>query len=382
MDVNPKSSGNRIFTTDSLLAFIYLFTNILFIWKYGIEYYGPAWIIPIIYAVIICALIFAPLDKIKLRLSVKAQAIIYFSFVALTAIGLTFLMTRFDPANIGCARFPAMLDWISNLFSGKYPYAPGAFTSGFPFLFISALPFYLLGDIGLYQIFSFIVFAAIIFYKHYGQFIAKLKMLLLLIASPLFMYEVVVRSELFSNMVIILLYLTILQSIFSRKGKAACVILGFIGGLLLSTRGIVLLIYIIFLGSMFRQYHYNYRVFLISLVAGFGLTLLPFMLWNWDCFIDCGPFTVQMWYCPKWLLALSIVASIVCGMSLKSSAKIFFTISVLLFSIVTVSFAIRILEFGFKDTVLQNFYDISYYCLAQPFLLLSFGLAAKARPVK
>jgi len=378
MALDSKPLDKRISPTNVFLICIYLFANLLFIWKYEIEFLWPSWIIPLIYTVIVCLFVFLPLEKIKINLSAKRQFILYFFLVAIIAAGLTFLMTRFNPDNIGLSRFPAIRDWLTNLFDGKFPYTPGAFTSGFPFLFISAIPFYFLGDIGLYQIFSFVIFAAIIYFKHYERFIDKLQILLLLVASPLFIYEVIARSELFSNMVIVILYLTVLESFRGRKGFAAPVMLGLIGGLILSTRGIVLLIYIIFLGYMLRQYRCNYYILMISILAGFGLTLLPFIVWDWSCFIEYGPFTVQMWYCPQWLLALAIIVSFICGMALKSSAKIFITISILLFAIVSVSFSIRIIEFGFRETVLRNFYDISYYCLVQPFLLLSFNLPAKA----
>ncbi len=379
MENNPTAFNERFSLVNKLLAVIYLLTNILFILKYEIKYFEPSWTIPFIYAVIVCAIIFLPLEKIKINLSARKQFIIYFSFIALIAIGLTWLMSQFNPDNIGCSRFPAIRDWLTNLFEGNYPYTLGAFTSGFPFLFISAIPFYLLGDIGLYQIFSFVAFAAIIYFKHDELFVSKIKVLLLLIASPLFLYEVVVRSELFSNMVIVLLYLTVFESFYRRKSYTTAIILGFIGGLLLSTRGIVLIIYIIYLGYMFRRYRFNNIKFLFFMFAGFALTLLPFMIWNWHSFINSGPFTVQMWYCPKWLLAIAIIAAITCGLALKSSAKIYFTIAILLFTVVTVSFGIRLVEYGFKETILRNLYDISYYCLVQPFLLLSFNFTGQRR---
>jgi hypothetical protein len=282
-------------------------------------------------------------------------------------------MFQFDPARIAVGRYPAMYEWITRLLSGEFPYASSVNPSGFPFLFVLAIPFYILGDLGLFQIFSFLVFALIIHLGCSKNDLSRYRVILLLCAAPIFLFEIVVRSDLFSNVVMVMLYLVIFQLYSRNREYIFVILLGLGGGLLLSTRGVVLLIYIIFFLYMIRKHEFKYGVFIISMLAGFFFTLAPFLIWNTDHFIESGPFAIQLSYIPGWVFILSIIASVICGLSIKSLRGVYTAISVMLFGVVFIAFVISIINFGLTESVLGDRFDISYFSFALPFLLISFG---------
>ena len=374
MNPNTTIKNNHPFLFNLPLAFIYLTINLLFVWKYLSNFLSPGWLLPVLYTIITSIILFLPLNKNRIKLPSYNTLLQYFSTVAIFTVFLIWLMLQLDPNQLDVARYPALHNWIDRLLAGEFPYSPGGYPSGFPFLFILAIPFYLMGDLGLIQIFAFVAFSVIVYFKYKNNYIEAFRIIILLIASPIFLYEVAVRSELFSNITAILLYLTLFE-IFcekDKKGLLTLVILGMIGGLLLSTRGIVLIIYIIFFGYMLLRYRYRYIIFGSSIVIGFALTIIPFLIWNCDHFIAYGPLTIQMWYIPAWFLALALICSVACIFIVKTTASAFYAISIILFGIVLCPFMEQVFIHGLTETVMGNFFDISYFCFALPFLLLSF----------
>ncbi len=368
-----ESSRAKIFP----LLFIYTFINVLFVWKYGLQYFPSQLIAPILYVVLSIMILWIVLSpKINIELSPDRQRLLYIGFTFIATIILTVLMFQFDPNNIAVGRYPAMYDWITRLFHGEFPYASPMRPSGFPFLFIMATPFYLLGDIGLFQIFSFIIFAGILYYNFRSSYKTSLRLLILLLISPIFIFEVVVRSELFSNMVIVLLYLIICEKYLSKENAFGQILLGLIGGLLLSTRSIVLVLYILYFIPRIRNEKTNPLIFITSMLFGFLISLIPFAIWNYDYFINSGPLAVQALYAPKWLIVLFIVATIIWAMKIKSTDQFYLAASSMLFIIVFCAFVVYIVKFGFVNSVLYDQFDISYFIFPLPFVLMSLGTTA------
>ncbi len=362
----------KISTANLIRACIYIFMNILFVWKYASDYLPYPVISALIYLGIIITVLYFSLRDNEINLSANVQNRIYFSLVFFSACVLTVIMLQFDPAKIAVGRYPAMYEWITRLLSGEFPYASGVNPSGFPFLFILAVPFYILGDIGFFQIFSFLVFAIIVHLGHRESDLSRFRIILLLMAAPIFLFEIVVRSDLFSNMVMIMLYLTIFQLYNRKREYISPILLGIAGGLLLSTRGVVFLIYIIFFLFAIRRDRFRYGFFIVSMLAGFVLTLAPFLIWDAKRFVESGPFVIQLSYIPVWVFILAIIASVACGLGIKSLKGIYTAISVMLFGVVFVAFVISIINFGLTESVLGDRFDISYFSFALPFLLFSF----------
>ncbi len=362
---------NRIPIHDVCALTIYELINVLFVYKYVSPISSQPVVVSLCYiiaATLFILLLFRHMQSIP---SSKAINIVYFSMLTCLALLLTFLMFQFDPQQIRVGRYPAMHDWITRLFSHEFPYASPVRPSGFPFLFVIAMPFYFLGDLGLLQIFTFMAFGVLLHLRYHQKSINEFRPILLLTVAPMFLYEVVVRSDLFSNMIMLMFYLAMLETFSQKGGRISLSILGIIGGLLLSTRGIVLLMYIAFFGYFFRRRTIHDGLFFMSMLVGFILTLVPFLIWDWTYFMNFGPFSIQLAHIPNWILILSIAASIYCALAVKSLKGIYFSVSLVLFGVICVPFIVAVLNCGWHKTILKDGFDISYFCFTLPFLLIS-----------
>jgi len=362
---------NSISIPDICALTIYELINVLFVYKYTSRISSQPVPISLLYLIVATLFILLLFRRAEFGLSLRAENIIYFSTITFLAILFTFLMFQFDPQKIRVGRYPAMHDWITRLFNCEFPYASRVKPSGFPFLFVMAMPFYLLGDLGFFQIFSFIVFAVLIHLRHHQDSTNRFRCLFLLITAPIFLYEIVVRSDLFSNIVMLMLYLAIFETLSQKEDGVNLFVVGIVGGLLLSTRGIVLLIYIAFFGYFFRRRIIHDGLFLIYVLVGFILTLVPFLIWDWIYFINFGPFSIQLAQIPSWLLILAIASSTYCALNIRSLKGIYSSVSLILFGVVCMAFLIRALDYGWHKTVVGNGFDVSYFCFTLPFLLIA-----------
>lgn len=95
--------------------------------------------------------------------------------------------------------------FIQSLFQGSYPYGAETHLHGygspFPVWQIIHVPFYLLGNVGL----SFSVATLLFIHSAYLQWGSKggYLSLLLLVASPAYLYEVVTRSDMMTNFLLV-----------------------------------------------------------------------------------------------------------------------------------------------------------------------------------
>ena len=350
---------------------IYGFINILFIYKYASRFLTQSWIWILIYSFMMILLILVLYEDLEFNMPYRLQHIIFMSSVIAIAVLLIAAMLRFDPQHIRVGRFPALYDWIARLLSGDFPYISPTRPSGFPFLFAVALPFLLLGDLGFLQIFAFLLYALIIHLRHKENGMNRLRSLIMLTTAPIFLYEIVVRSDLFSNMVFIILYLLICEVSVSHVRTIPLFLLGLLGGLLLSTRGIVLPIYVLYFGYVFKDRLARGFTFASGVLMGFVATLLPFVLWNYGYFIDHGPFSIQMSYLPLWMALLSIIVCTYLALRVNSLQGIYRCITYMLFSIIFVAFVLSVKSNGWHSTIHGDGFDISYFCFTLPFLLLT-----------
>ncbi|MEO0098929.1 MAG: hypothetical protein ABIK99_04490 [candidate division WOR-3 bacterium] len=343
-----------------MLIFVYLFTNSLFLAKYlsRLTDLYPHLIIP--YLIILLTL-FSFSEKINKRFSTR---FLYLSISFATSLLLFLLMHQFNPRDFRIGRYPALLEWLTRFLRGIFPYGGPTRPSGFPFLFLLALPFYLLGDLGVLQIFGFLLFAFILSSKE-GRFFS----LLLLILSPSFLFEVITRSELFTNMTLVLGYLLLFQKKELAIKKRYSFLYGLLGGLLLATRGIVLFSYLLFFPSHFKGEEKKGIIFLSGLALAFLAVNLPFFLWDADSFIRNGPFSIQTGYLPSLLLPIFFLSALILGLNWKKEKEPYGIIALFLFLIVFLAFLLVIIESGFYPALWGSQFDISYFIFPLPFLL-------------
>lgn len=362
---------SKVPKTDFFALIIYLFINTLFVYKYTSRFASTPWLWIAVYLICISALVFLLYKDFDFKPHRKTSNSIFVVFVVFIALILTLIMLHFDPGHIRVGRFPALEDWIARLLNGQYPYISPTRPSGFPFLFLLAMPFYLLGDLGLLQIFAFLIYVLILQSRHGSEGTNRVRTLILLTASPVFLYEIAVRSDLFSNMVLVILYMMFCENR-ARDAKKipALLIMGFVGGLLLATRGIVLLIFALYFGYLFKNQLKRGLFFLTGIITGFIIVILPFALWNIEYFMRHGPFTIQTSYLPFWLSILLVFLCIYFAGRATSPMLVYRYITSILFAAVFIAFVISLIGRGWVDTISGDRFDISYFCFTLPFLLL------------
>lgn len=359
------------------LILMFLFINFLFVYKYSARISDFYLTLSVVYSVTV-VLVIGFILRHRENLQGLNKSAVYFSMVFLLTILYAVAMFHIDPFSTRVGRYPALHTFIHRLLNGDFPYLSGQNISGFPFLFFVLVPFYLLGDLGLFQLFSFVVFSIII-HRKYANENASHIILLMLVLSPAFLYEVVVRSELLSNMVLIVLLFYILERIKPIKSTKVLFFTGILAGFLLSTRGIVLLPYLIFFMFYFKKDIKSLTFFGLSAALGFMITFVPFVIWNKELFLENNPLSVQKSYIPNWLLIISLLVCLVVGYSVNTFKRVYLSISWVLFGVVFLCFTTSMVRDSFNQAVFRSF-DITYFCFCLPFLLLSFELERRSLP--
>ena len=285
------------------------------------------------------------------------------------------LMITLAPETNRVTRLPAIKEWIELLLARKFPW--GTQTqfnpSGLPFLFIVALPFYYAGKLGYLEFVGIALYCTAVIRIHPCAQTRWLQIVTLL-ALPTVFFELLVRSDLFFNMLLGLMGVLLSERYLNtKKPNARFFGLASLFGLALSTRLIVAVLFTAFISYKFRQQKLLGLLFSGVVLTIFGVTLLPFILWNCPSFLAEGPFAIQLSYLPLGSATLCTVAAAFAGSKAIDLSDVLFITGVLLFILVVVAFISAAANLGFNTAVLRDGFDISYFIFCTPFLLLSQG---------
>jgi hypothetical protein len=305
------------------------------------------------------------------RMSLIIAAMALFWIVAL----------RFVPVeNLMLDRWQIVTGWLDNFFNGQYPYTPipsakNHVPGPFPVLFLLAIPFYWLNEIAYFSIAGFVLFSFLLvrIFKGAEGGVASSCVLNLFFALPL-QYEVFARSTLFINAVLILSVMVYYDrgAWSSRRHYVAG---GLVGGLLLSTRSIAVLPFIISFIRLLRDKRPGLRR--LSVLAGtsaavFVMTLLPLYLLYPGEFLLNNPISTENSLLPVWWIGafFFFYACVASWFSRSFFAGIAWS-GILLFLLVSVVFIITVVHFGFTSAFYRSTFDVSYFVLSLPFLIIT-----------
>ena len=282
-----------------------------------------------------------------------------------------------DPYGIQVDRWSALHFPIQNLLSGDYPYSAsthlGGNASPFPVWQVLHIPFYLLGNVGL----SFFV-AVVLFlwscHKVYGND-KTLVISMLICTSAAVWYEVAVRSDLITNL---LLLATIINVVFphlrqqwveEKRWWIACAV-----GLLACTRMLVLIPIALLLLPYFIRMNWRKQISVTLLTfAVFALTFVPFAIWDWQGFFysQNSPWALQTSQGNLADFILFVPLAIFLSMNHKGEAcRYFRNTAVMLVVIVSVTF-VHNMYLGANWNLFSPAYDITYLSTALPFCMLA-----------
>lgn len=292
-----------------------------------------------------------------------------------------------NPYRLQVDRWSAIHNFIDYLFHGIYPYAArthlGGYGSPFPFWQFFHIPFYLLGNVGLSVFFCLFMYFASLYRHITSTSLHQLATLLLL--SPAFIYEVLVRSDLMSNFLLVaamINYLYFNKIELRHHWLSISIMIGF----MLSTRlSAAIPITVYFLYNYLKQIWHVKVMMPIIVVITFTVTFLPFVFWNGHMlfFFQFNPFILQTRQGSFIVIFIFACLLVPLALSWKNNYyKMNRNITFALCSLVAITFIHNMYVTNTWTELFQSRYDISYFNMAMPFLCISICTSSKVNQLK
>ena len=356
---------------------LYILINTLFVEKYVSRVTSLHWIFAIAYIVGVVGFLwvirhYSP--KCKHPFKWFLALLIIFSCIA----GI--LQLSIDPFTLNVDRWSAIHNFLSGMFCGHYPYGQqthlGGYGSPFPVWQILHIPFYALGNVGMSIIIVTILFLWTL-NRLYSPKVALVAGILLCI-SPAFWYEIAVRSDLITNMMLSAL---IAEWLVHKNVKLINNVIGLaiLVGLTLSTRLIAVIPLCVLYGYEFLQLSWKKQsLFLLIILSTFTLTMLPFALWQGSTllFFEYNPFVLQTRQGS--FLVLLIFACGAIGVTIWMHGRMNYRTIItglLLTSLVVMSFVEKMWKENLWTELFSPTFDITYLSVALPFYILYLSLS-------
>ncbi|SHE34609.1 hypothetical protein SAMN05443633_10146 [Chryseobacterium arachidis] len=373
MDIKKVSSNPAFLDIKNYsVFFVYLIVNSLFVIKYGENY-----IIPLLsgYLVMVSGI---SILYIKINLKDIVYKLFFVVGVILFFLFSIYLNYNVDGNSLNVDRWSAMEIGIKAIFNGQYPYNipdhMGRESSNLPMLIVLGMPFYLLfGSVGYLQPFTFLFFTFLIF-KIFSYYRQRLAVLILLFLSPSYLWEVYVKSDLFSNFMIITGFVYLIWRKFLKMKIMKLEIVSFLSALVLLTRFSSVIPLTILLIKKFFEFSGKEKLRFIAVFI-FTISALGYIFFhnapNLEVFLEHNPLIIQGAKQPL-ILSLSYIG-IACILSfrVKSFYDTIFWIGILLFICVFVPFIMFFFEYGYTNMIKNSFFDLSFFNMCMPFVIIT-----------
>ncbi len=259
--------------------------------------------------------------------------------------------------------------------AGENPYSStshmGNYYGSYPFYFILGFPFYVIGEIGWIPIVSLVVFQFIVHFK-FKDHTKTLMAFVLALACLCLPYEIITRSTIFANSVLVLLAILLFQRYWYRKDKVKLGLSAFLVGLLVCTRpifGLVFLIAGIFL--MRKQFSWSKTISAgILSLAGLALPFVHLYVLFPTSIMEYNPVAfMTSHFVPTWFYGIYFLLALALGFMVKRKEQIIPMAAIFLF-LVVLGYAVRyIITIGVHEAIFDHHIDISYFFMAVPFLI-------------
>ena len=356
---------------------LYILINTLFVEKYVSRVTSLHWIFAIVYIVgIVCLLWAIRQYSHKCKHPFKWFLVLLIVFACIAGIS----QLSIDPLSLNVDRWSAIHNFLSGMFCGHYPYGQqthlGGYGSPFPVWQILHIPFYALGNVGMSIIIVTILFLWTL-NRLYSPKVALVAGILLCI-SPAFWYEIAVRSDLITNMMLSAL---IAEWLVHKNVKLINNVIGLaiLVGLTLSTRLIAVIPLCVLYGYEFLQLSWKKQsLFLLIILGTFTLTMLPFALWQGSTllFFEYNPFVLQTRQGS--FLVLLIFACGAIGVTIWMHGRMNYRTIItglLLTSLVVMSFVEKMWKENLWTELFSPTFDITYLSVALPFYIVYLSLS-------
>ena len=357
---------------EKIAILMYLLINVLFIDKYCARV--TEWHIAVSCAYFLCATGVLWLAAKRIEKIQKPHVWLGIGMGCFLMAGIA-LQYVIDPMGLQVDRWSAIHNFLDGMLAGIYPYGQqthlGGYGSPLPVWQILHLPFYLIGNVGLS---IFVVLGLLIWTTSKTRGVkAALGVALLLGSSPALWYEIAVRSDLITNIMLVCViaeWLAYKQLRLEEK----TVFIAVLSGLLLSTRLVAVIPLAVMYGYEFLKMGWKKQLLFVGIVLlCFSLTILPFVFWKGSTllFFEYNPFVLQTRQGST--LSLIMWLAIAVGLTLylkgKESARTL-TTGVVLTMLVAIAFVSKMWMDNVWGDLYKSTFDITYLSLALPFYVL------------
>lgn len=360
---------NRII--QRILLFLFLIINVLFVDKYASRITEYHWFVSLAYLIVGALIVWIVIKKLMSSIHAsKWLMVIGLSFLLL-AIVLQYFV---DPLSLQVDRWSAIHNFLNGMLAGEYPYGQqthlGGYGSPFPVWQVLHLPFYFLGNVGLSIFVVVLAFIGTLYYIYSNK--VALMATILLVMSPAFWYEIVVRSDLITNIMLMAVLVEWLSYKRIKLGDYPGLV-GILSGLVLSTRLIALIPICVLYGYEFLRVDWRKQcVFLLTTILTAVTTFLPFLFWEGSTllFFEYNPFVLQTRQ-GSWIV-LFVFAMIAIAMTIylkeNKTYRNAFT-GMILNVLVVMAFVEKMWQQNLWDALYSSAFDITYLTIGLPFYI-------------
>lgn len=360
---------NRII--QRILLFLFLIINVLFVDKYASRITEYHWFVSLAYLIVGALIVWIVIKKLMSSIHAsKWLMVIGLSFLLL-AIVLQYFV---DPLSLQVDRWSAIHNFLNGMLAGEYPYGQqthlGGYGSPFPVWQVFHLPFYFLGNVGLSIFVVVLAFIGTLYYIYSNK--VALMATILLVISPAFWYEIVVRSDLITNIMLMAVLVEWLSYKRIKLGDYPGLV-GILSGLVLSTRLIALIPICVLYGYEFLRVDWRKQcVFLLTTILTAVTTFLPFLFWEGSTllFFEYNPFVLQTRQ-GSWIV-LFVFAMIAIAMTIylkeNKTYRNAFT-GMILNVLVVMAFVEKMWQQNLWDALYSSAFDITYLTIGLPFYI-------------
>lgn len=300
--------------------------------------------------------------------------ITYYLLTGIFLIAALALQYHLDPLQNNVDRWSAIDYPLRDLFDGKFPYLAkthlGGNASPFPVWMVIHIPFYLIGNVGLSEIFSALLFVWSI--KQIYGYRSGIVATIMTMSCVCVWYEIAVRSDLIANFFLLATFMNYAMHYgwnFERK----TIFISVCCGLWLSTRiSVAFPLFIMLLPGFLRlDMRKKLAVALLS-AATLVMTFVPLILWDADSLFGAtnNPFSLQFRQgSPIDTVSLATIATIMALTWKGCRNRMFVYSAVILVLIPIVAYTHSMYTYNEWVGLYDTKYDITYLDAAIPFCI-------------
>ena len=351
--------------------FILIFVNFLFCFKYTsrITSFG----IYISLFLVVLQFLFYIVSH-KIILPNKHNYFICFSLIFFI-IGIVVFSTLAIPLeSLNVDRWSVISSFFTELINGRYPYFAKSFGGNYPgpmpMYFLISFPFYLVGELSILSCLGYCIFTFYLINKSNSE---NTKVLLFYLFTSLYLiWEITTRSNLFTFTVLVMFVLSDFMNV-NSKSNVRFYGIAILTGLMLSTRSIYILPYIIFFFSSLLNKEIKLSkliYFLIVVLIAFIFTFVPLLCFFYRDFFIMNPFIVQSSFLiPQFYILIFVLIALFLSFFVKNNSDKYFYSGICLFISILIYAIYHLINSGYEVSFINSKIDISYFIFCIPFLM-------------